>query len=110
MMKATLAATLAFTAVLGLHGMAIAQTSISDLQQANTVTLSGEVLRLQGDDFVLSDGTGQILVEAESRPLRQADVNVGDRITVAGQYSDDNSFEALSITPSNGQTIYIFDD
>lgn len=30
--------------------------SIGELQQANTVTVSGEVAQLQGDEFVLRDG------------------------------------------------------
>lgn len=89
---------------------AIAQTKIADLQRANSVTISGEVVRVQGDDFILNDGTGQILVEAESRPIRQANLNPGDRVTVAGTYSDDNDFEAYSITPSGGEAIYVFDD
>ncbi|MEQ8754456.1 MAG: NirD/YgiW/YdeI family stress tolerance protein [Coleofasciculus sp. G1-WW12-02] len=89
---------------------AIAQTTIADLQRANSIILSGEVVRIQGDDFILNDGTGQILVEAESRPIRQANLNPGDRVTVAGTYDDDNDFEAYSITPSGGEAIYIFDD
>jgi uncharacterized protein YdeI (BOF family) len=88
----------------------MAQATIGDLQRTNSTTISGEVVRVQGDDFILSDGTGQILVEAETRPIREANLRVGDRVTVAGQYDDDNSFEALSITPSNGNVIYVFDD
>lgn len=109
-MKFKLLPALVFTSVLTVPLVALAQTTIADLQQANSVTLSGEVVRVQGDDFILSDGTGQILVEAESRPIRQANLNAGDRVTVAGTYSDDNDFEAYSITPSSGETIYIFDD
>lgn len=88
----------------------IAQTTIGDLQRQNSMTISGDVVRVQGEDFILGDGTGQILVEAESRPIRQANLKVGDRVTVAGNYDDDNSFEAWSITPENGTVIYVFDD
>lgn len=109
-MKLGFATTLAFAAAFSTTVAAIAQTTIGDLQQANTVTLSGEVVRVQRDDFILSDGTGQILVEAETRPIRQANLQVGDRVTVAGRYDDDNSFEALSLTLTSGEVIYVFDD
>ena len=88
----------------------IAQTTIGSLQQQNSTTISGDVVRVQGEDFILGDGTGQILVEADARPIRQANLQVGDRVTVSGNYDDDNSFEALSITPENGTVIYVFDD
>jgi uncharacterized protein YdeI (BOF family) len=108
-MKLGFAAALALAST-SMVSVAIAQTTIGDLQRQNSVTIAGEVIRVQGDDFILNDGTGQILVEAESRPIRQANLQVGDRITVAGSYGDDNEFEALSLTPSNGEVIYIFDD
>jgi uncharacterized protein YdeI (BOF family) len=57
----------------------------------------------------LDDGTGQILVEAESRPLRQANLAEGETVTVAG-YLDENELEAYKITRANGEEIYIFDD
>ena len=88
----------------------IVQTTIGSLQQQNSTTISGDVVRVQGEDFILGDGTGQILVEADARPIRQANLQVGDRVTVSGNYDDDNSFEALSITPENGTVIYVFDD
>jgi uncharacterized protein YdeI (BOF family) len=109
-MKLGFATTLTFAATLAIPTIAIAQTTIADLQRQNSVTISGEVVRVQRDDFILNDGTAQILVEAESRPIRQAGLQVGDRVTVAGRYDDDNSFEALSITPNGGQMIYVFDD
>jgi uncharacterized protein YdeI (BOF family) len=62
------------------------------------------------EDFVLDDGTGQILVEAESQPLRQAKLKPGDRITVVGTYDDDNKFEAIRLQSSDGKVIPVFDD
>ncbi|HEY9623225.1 MAG TPA: NirD/YgiW/YdeI family stress tolerance protein [Crinalium sp.] len=109
-MKLGFAPVLAIAAAFATPVIAIAQTSIADLQRANSVTISGDVVRVQGDDFILNDGTGQILVEAESRPIRQANLNPGDRVTVSGKYDDDNSFEALSLTPTSGEVIYVFDD
>ncbi len=86
-----------------------AQETIRDLRSTNTLTLSGEVMRIMGDDFVLDDGTGQILVDAESYAIRQAGLSLGDTVTVTGTY-DDHDFEAISITPDGGEIIYIFDD
>lgn len=83
--------------------------SIANLQRTNTVTIAGAVVQVQGEAFVLRDGTGEMLVEAEFPAIRQANLKAGDRVTVAGQY-DDESFEAFSITPANGSAIYVFDD
>lgn len=87
-----------------------AQTSIRDLQRANTVTISGQIVQIFSEDFILDDGTGQILVEAEDRPLREAKFTVGERVTVNGTYDDDNSFDGISITRANGAVVYVFDD
>jgi uncharacterized protein YdeI (BOF family) len=87
----------------------LAQSTIEALRSPNSVTLSGQVTQIRGDDFVLDDGTGQILVDAESRALRQVGLSIGDTVTVLGRY-DDNEFEAISITPVGGETVYIFDD
>ncbi|WP_088890187.1 NirD/YgiW/YdeI family stress tolerance protein [Leptolyngbya ohadii] len=83
--------------------------SIANLQRMNSVTIAGEVVQVRGEEFILRDGTGEMLVEAESPAIRQANLKAGDRVTIAGQY-DDDSFEAFSITPANGTVIYVFDD
>ena len=94
---------------------AMAQTAgtptgtIEELRSVNSTTIAGEIVRISGDDFILDDGTGQILVEAESRPLRRANLSVGETVTVSGTFSDDD-FEAFRIVRADGETIYIFDD
>ncbi|MFB2976879.1 NirD/YgiW/YdeI family stress tolerance protein [Microseira sp. BLCC-F43] len=109
-MKLKLASTLALTTFLAVPATAYAQTTIRNLQQANSVTLVGRVVQVYREDFVLDDGTGQILVEAESQPLRQAKLKPGDRITVFGTYDDDNKFEAIRLQSSDGKVIPVFDD
>ncbi len=109
-MQLKLATTLALTTFLAIPATAYAQTTIRNLQQANSVTLVGRVVQVYREDFVLDDGTGQILVEAESQPLRQAKLKPGDRITVVGTYDDDNKFEAIRIQSSDGKVIPVFDD
>lgn len=108
-MRVGLITALSLAAVVVVPGVAIAQTSIRELKQQNSVTVSGEVVRVWGDEFILRDRTGEMLVEAETRSIRQADLKPGDRITVVGKF-DDDSFEAQSMTTARGNTIYVFDD
>jgi uncharacterized protein YdeI (BOF family) len=84
-------------------------SSIREIQTANSTTLAGQIIRISGDDFILDDGTGQILVEAESRPLRRAKLAAGETVTVVG-HLDENELEAYRIIRANGEEIYIFDD
>jgi hypothetical protein len=46
---------------------AVAQTQIGDLQQNRGITISGQVGSVVGNDFTLSDGTGEIIVDAGPR-------------------------------------------
>jgi uncharacterized protein YdeI (BOF family) len=84
-------------------------TTIGDLQRTHTTTVSGEVVQVWGEDFILRDATGQMLIEAEWSAIRQANLKAGDRVTIMGSY-DDDSFEAIQITLANGNTIDVFDD
>lgn len=93
---------------LALPGMS--QSTIQNLRNTNTVTLSGEVVRLMDDDdFLLDDGTGQIEVEAETAAIRESNLAEGTTVTVTGYY-DDDEFEALTLTPAGGETITVVDD
>lgn len=85
-------------------------SNIGDLQRLNNRTITGEVVQIWNDELILRDATGEMLVEAESLAIRQANLKAGDRVTVVGSYDDDNSFEAFSITAGNGPVIYVFDD
>lgn len=86
------------------------QSTIQDLRSNNTVTLSGEVVRLTDDDvFLLDDGTGQIEVEAETATVREANLAVGTSVTVTVYYEEDE-FEALILTTAGDETITVIDD
>lgn len=100
----------ALATILSIPAVVMAQTTVRELQSANSTSISGEIVRIYGEDFILEDGTGQILVEAERRPLRQANLQEGERVTVTGNYDDDNSFNAINITRENGEIVQIFDD
>lgn len=85
-----------------------AQTPINELQQRSGITVSGEIRSVVGNDFVLDDGTGQIIVDAGPMWYHQLNLREGERVTVVGIY-DDYDFDAFEITRSNGEIIRIRD-
>jgi hypothetical protein len=83
-----------------------AQTSIRDLQRQSGTTVAGTVRSVVGNEFILDDGTGQIIVDAGPRWYREINLSEGEEVTVTGEY-DDYDFDAFSITRSNGEVIQI---
>lgn len=108
---------LALTAVLGaiatpaIPAFAQAQnnTRIGDLQQrARGTTISGKVVSVFGNDFTLSDGSGEIIVDAGPRWWREINLKPGEQVSVIGEVSKKSGeFDAFSITRANGSTIEI---
>ena len=86
-----------------------AQTQIENLPNARVMTISGKVTKLLDDKFILNNGKGQVIVEAEPERGQPVSLSVGEQVTVVGNY-DDQEFNALSITRGNGETIQIHDD
>lgn len=82
---------------------------IGNLPNARVTNISGQVTKLLDDEFILNDGKRQIIVENEPELGQPINLSVGEKVTVAGYY-DDNEFKALSITRANGETIQIHDD
>ncbi|MBE9167212.1 NirD/YgiW/YdeI family stress tolerance protein [Pleurocapsales cyanobacterium LEGE 06147] len=88
--------------------IARAQVSIEELQRSGAgVTISGEVVSVVGNDFVLDDGTGQIIVDAGPNWWHQIDVSQGEEVTVTGELGRGGELDAYSITRSDGSTIEI---
>jgi uncharacterized protein YdeI (BOF family) len=85
-----------------------AQPPTGGSQQARATEISGKVVRVGDDDFVLNTGKEQILVDADDDALRQAKLSPGEEVTVSGQNDDDN-FDAYTITRSNGTKITVRD-
>lgn len=108
-MKFVLGSGFAVLAVAAMTAPVVAQSTVQELRTANTITLSGEIVRVMGDNFVLDDGTGQIMVDAESSAVRDAQLSPGDSATVTGRY-DDEDFDAVTITPASGEVIYVLSD
>ena len=84
-----------------------AQTAIGSLGNTKGITITGEVSEVFGNEFVLSDDSGRVLVETGPSWYRSYDFTVGERLTVIGEPDDDNEFEAYSIQRENGETIRI---
>ncbi|NET76701.1 DNA-binding protein [Okeania hirsuta] len=85
----------------------LAQTPIGELQRGDNAIISGQVIGISGDEFMLDDGTGQILVDTDDREL--TNLSVGEQVTVVGEYDDDD-FDAYSITRQDGSVINIRSD
>ncbi|MGG6293684.1 hypothetical protein ACQ4M4_04605 [Leptolyngbya sp. AN02str] len=85
---------------------ATAQTPIEQLRRNAGTTISGTVQSVVGNEFILDDGTGQIIVDAGPTWYHQISIQQGERLTVVGEY-DDYDFDAFRITRSNGDVITI---
>jgi len=106
--KALFGIAFAALTVLSVPTLASAQNQTGGTQQHRNTQISGKVVRVGDDDFVLDTGKGRVLVDAEERPLQQANLSPGEQVTVTGKHDDDN-FDADSITRSNGKTISVRD-
>ncbi len=83
-----------------------AQVPISDLRRTPGITISGEIQSVVGNEFILDDGTGQIIVDAGPHWYHQINVSEGEQVTVVGEY-DDYDFDAYQITRETGDVIEI---
>lgn len=83
-----------------------AQVAISELKKQSGLSVSGVVRSVVGNKFVLDDGTGQLIVEAGPRWYQPLNLTEGERITVVGEY-DDEDFDAFSVTRASGEVIEI---
>lgn len=86
---------------------ALAQTRIGDLQQRPAgTTISGRVSSVVGNNFMIEDGSGEIIVDAGPRWWQQINVSPGEQVTVVGELGS-GEFDAYSITRANGSVIQI---
>jgi hypothetical protein len=105
-MKSLMLATIvSAVTVVGVPGIQ-AQVPIRELQKNRGITVSGVIRSVVGNDFVLDDGTGQIIVDAGPRWYHQLNFTPGERVTVVGEY-DGDELDAFTITRSNGDVMQI---
>ncbi len=84
------------------------RTRISDLQQrANGINVSGKVTQIVGNDFIIDDGTGQLIVDAGPRWWREINLKPGEQVTVRGELGRGGELDAFSITRADGSVIDI---
>ncbi|MEN9215596.1 MAG: hypothetical protein Q6J44_08175 [Gloeomargarita sp. DG02_4_bins_56] len=83
-----------------------AQIPIREVRRHQGITISGVIRSVVGNELILDDGTGQIIVDAGPRWYHQLNFTPGERVTVVGKYDDDD-FDAFTITRSNGEVIQI---
>ncbi|PPS42725.1 DNA-binding protein [Chroococcidiopsis sp. TS-821] len=101
-------AIVASVSTLGLPTIARSQTRIGDLQQRPPgITISGRVTSVVGNDFILEDDSGQIVVDAGPRWWQEIDVSPGEQVTVNGELGRGGEFDAFSITRADGTVIQI---
>jgi hypothetical protein len=99
---------LATGATLVIPDLVGAQTSIEELQQrSNGTTVSGEITSVVGNNFVLNDGTGEIIVDAGPRWWQEIDLSPGEEVTVTGELGKGGEINAYSITRGDGSTMEI---
>lgn len=108
LMKSAVLVTLVSTATMLEVSIAQAQVSVSirDLQGNPGISISGEIRGVVGNEFILDDGTGQIIVDSGPRWYHQLSLAPGERVTVVGEY-DNGDFDAYRITRNNGEVIQI---
>ena len=106
-MKLTLSMGLISALLVGIFSPeAEAQVSIGELRRTPGVTIQGEIRSVVGNEFILSDGTGEIIVDAGPSWYRRLNLRKGETVTVVGEY-DDYDFDAYQITRSNGEILRI---
>jgi uncharacterized protein YdeI (BOF family) len=86
--------------------LAATPLTIRQLNTAQGIAISGTVKSVVGNDFVLDDGTGQVIIDAGPRWYRALTFTPGERLTVIGEY-DDGEFDAFTIKRANGTTLQI---
>jgi uncharacterized protein YdeI (BOF family) len=81
-------------------------TQINQLRRTDGIAISGRVVSIVGNNFVVEDGTGRVIVDAGPRWYRQVNLQPNEQITVIGELDDDD-FDAFSIRRADGSVIQI---
>ncbi|TVQ07387.1 MAG: DNA-binding protein [Leptolyngbya sp. DLM2.Bin27] len=90
---------------IGVTFPALAQiVPIQSLRQSDGMAISGTVDSVVGHNFTLSDGSGEITVNAGPRWNREIAITPGEQLIVVGEYNNDE-FDAHRITRASGEVI-----
>lgn len=88
------------------ESLAQSVTPIRSLSNFYGVTIRGTVRSVVGNQFILDDGTGQMIVDAGPRWFHQINLQPRETVVVVGKY-DDYDFDAFRIIRGNGEVINI---
>lgn len=86
-----------------------AQIPIGELQRYSGIAIEGTIRSVVGNEFILEDETGEIIVDAGPTWYHQLDLQEGEQVTVTGEY-DDYDFDAFRIKREDGEIIRIRDE
>lgn len=86
--------------------LTLANTPIGELENLEGITISGEITSVVGNNFVLEDATGEVIVDAGPHWWHQLNLTTGESVTVVGEM-DEGEFDAFSIARENGEVIDI---
>jgi hypothetical protein len=84
----------------------LADTPITDLKQFPGVRISGTITHVFGNEFVLQDPTGSVLVDTGPEWFKRHEFKVGEWLTVIG-HMDDGDFDAYIIETADGTNLTI---
>lgn len=98
---------IATISIMGTPVLAQTPTRINELQRTNSTTLSGQVVSVVGNNFTLSDGSGQVIVDAGPIWWQQINLSPGEQVTVTGELGRSGELDAFSIRRANGSVIEI---
>lgn len=82
------------------------EVMINQLQSYNQITISGTITSVVGNDFVVQDSTGEIIVDAGPVWYHNLNLKPGQRVSVTGKY-DGYELDAFQISFDNGEVIKI---
>jgi uncharacterized protein YdeI (BOF family) len=108
-------ATIGVLSALTIGAVPVLAASLSKIADVNAnpvkdteVTISGAVQSVDGNEYVVSDGTGAITVEAGPRWYQAVDLAVGETVSVTGEVDTGKdgtktaAIDAFSITKADG--------
>ncbi|MCG6134564.1 MAG: DNA-binding protein [Nostoc sp. LLA-1] len=108
LLQLTIAAIAVTIPMLSIPEVVAQTTRIVDLQRPQGMTITGRVESIVGNNFVLNDGSGRIIVDAGPRWWHRINLSQGEQVTVTGELgSRGDEFDAFTITRADKSVVNI---